>query len=111
MSIDKTEALLQMITFDPNRDEAIGYLLSCPWEPGFEPVVASVSVLVGVLKQYVAGRISADDLEEWAIFIECRDDIEYSAIEDYVYALSNPSLMGEISQAKVAQMIDLLEET
>lgn len=111
MSIDKTEALLQIITFHANRDDAISYLLSCPWDAEFEPVVASKSVLLGVLKQYVTERISADDLEEWAIFIECRDDIDYSAIEDYVYALSNPSLMGEISQAKVVQMVELLEES
>mgnify|MGYP003885531725 CR=1 FL=1 len=54
-------------------------------------------------------EISVDDLEEWAGFIEFCDDIDATAIEDYLYALSNPELMGEISKEKARQMIDLLE--
>lgn len=109
MITDKTAALLQILSYHDDWDDAIAYLLSSTEE--CEPVIASKLALIQVLTKYTSGVISADDLEEWAGFIELSDDIDHTAFEDYLYALSNPELMGEITTEKARQMIELLKDT
>lgn len=105
---DKPAALLHILSYHDDWDDAIAYLLSST--EVCKPIVASKPALLQVLSKYVSGAISADDLEEWAGFIELSDDIDHSMIEDYLYALSNPELMGEITIDKALQMIELLGE-
>ena len=109
MITSKTDALQKIICFDAERDAAIDYLVSNPEVSDSPAVAATKPMLALVLKKYISDEISVDDLEEWAGFIEFCDDIDAAAIEDYLYALSNPELMGEISKEKAQQMIDLLE--
>lgn len=108
MSMDRAESLQQIISFGTNRDDAYAALLKHSWDSESELVVASRQLLSDVLQKYLAGDISSDDLEEWANFIECRDDIDYSEIEDYIYALANPQLMGSIDREKIAKMVELV---
>lgn len=61
-----------------------------------------------MLNKYISDSISDHDLEEWANFVECRDDIDYSKVEGYIYALANPELMGEITQCKIVKMLQVL---
>lgn len=105
---DKTAALLHILSYHDDWDDAIAYLLNST--EVCEPIVASKPVLFQVLSKYVSGLISADDLEEWAGFIELSEDIDHSVIDDYLYALSNPELMGDITIDKALQMIELLGE-
>ncbi|WP_432473054.1 hypothetical protein [Amphritea sp. HPY] len=108
--MDRTESLSQIISFGPHREEAFDRLFDHSTGSEFELVIASQELLLGVLQKYIAGTISTDDLEEWAMFVECRDDIDHSAIEDYVYALANPDLMGDIDMETITRMAELLNE-
>jgi hypothetical protein len=60
------------------------------------------------LNKFLANEITADDLEMWANFIECREDLNYEEIEDYIYALANPELVGEIDVIKIKKMVQLV---
>ncbi len=106
--MNKTESLKQILHFGINREEAYSVLLSYPIGDENSLVVASKQLLAEVLQMNLDNKISFDDLEEWATFIECRDDINYTQIEDFVYALANPELMGSIDKEKITKMIDLL---
>lgn len=106
--MDRAESLRQIISFGPRREEAFDSLFNCPQDSEPELVIASAEMLYGVLQKYIAGTISMDDLEEWAMFVESCDDIDHSSIEDYVYALANPHLMGEIDKEKIVKMAELI---
>lgn len=106
--MDRTESLSQIISFGPHREEAFDSLFEHSMDSESELVIASQELLLDVLQKYIAGTISTDDLEEWAMFVECREDIDHSAIEDYVYALANPDLMGDIDKEKIVKMAELL---
>ena len=106
--MDRAESLRQIISFGQYREEAFDSLFNDPTDPESESVIASVEMLHAVLQKFIQGTISTDDLEEWAMFVEFRDDIDHSSIEDYIYALSNPDLMGGIDKDKVVQMARLL---
>jgi len=109
--MDRAEALRQIIEFGPYREEAYGVLLGQPFSSDDESVIASVQSLLQMLRKYLDDQIDVDDVEEWAMFIDCCDDIDASLIEDYIYALCNPELMGSVDKAKAAVMIELLNSS
>jgi len=43
------------------------------------------------------GSISKEDIEEWANFIECREDLDFASedLKDAIYDAANPTLSGE----------------
>ncbi|MBU2965605.1 hypothetical protein Q4508_09330 [Amphritea sp. 2_MG-2023] len=108
--MNSIESLHQILSFGERREQAFSCLAAMS-KADSQPVVATEQHLTLVLGKYLAAEITADDLEEWALFIDCRADIHAEAIEDYVYALANPSLMGEISEANIGKMLKLLIET
>ncbi|UTW01992.1 hypothetical protein KDX31_11535 [Amphritea atlantica] len=109
--MNRVESLSEIISFGECREQAYSCLMEGSPEHAYEKVIVTKQQLIEVLNRYVVGDICIDDLEEWAMFVECRDDIDHSAIEDYIYALSNPSLMGEIDKDKIVQMAQLLITT
>ena len=108
--MNKAESLTQIITFGENREQAFSVLVTfgCGGSSDSDLIEISDSILVGVLQKFISGCISADDLEEWANFVECRDDINCDRNEGYIFALENPELMGEITMENISQMLAIL---
>ncbi|MDO6564460.1 hypothetical protein Q4488_13805 [Amphritea sp. 1_MG-2023] len=107
--MNSIESLHQILSFGTYREQAFVCLATEGRALDCQSITATKQHLMTVLEKYLCGDISADDLEEWALFIECRDDIQCEPIEDYVYALANPSLMGEIGQSTIVSMLQLLK--
>lgn len=84
--------LHSILTFSESRDESISHYLS-EFDTSFE-FELTYDILVTVLTKFVDGKIDAYDLEEWANFVDCRDEILLGKFEDYIYALSNPGIMN-----------------
>lgn len=106
--MNRTQALQQIITFGEHRDDAVSALGQYGWDPEFDVINVDPSALLHVLNKYVQGNITADDLELWANFIECRDELDYSVIEGYIYALADPEQMGDITVTHIERMIIVL---
>lgn len=102
------DALTEIIRFGDQREQAFAVLTGSS-ETEEAAVVTSADVL-RVLQRYLTAELDDDDLEEWAMLLECREEIDCSAIEDYLYALSNPELMGGINSASISRMVALLED-
>lgn len=109
--MNRAESLTQILTFGKDREQAFtvlakfGFLLT---DDKDDLVELSDSILAGVLQKFISGGISADDLEEWANFIECRGDINCDKNEGYIYALANPELMGDITIINIRKMLSVL---
>lgn len=108
MNMDRVEALNQLVRFGDKREFAYSALASLPLDNEVELVKVTKEDLANVLNKFLLNEITADDLELWANFIECRNDLNYAEIEDYIYALANPVLVGEIDVIKINKMIQLL---
>ena len=107
----RAEALKQIITFGADKEVAYVELIKFGYDSDFECFVVSKSILENILAKYLADEITANDLEEWANFVECRDDLDYEVIEGYIYALANPYLVGGIDKEKIMKMNKLLKAT
>ncbi|NCP64796.1 MAG: hypothetical protein GW763_17875 [Paraglaciecola sp.] len=109
--MDRSTALKQIVTFGPERELAISALVNFGYDSDEELFEISESVLIGVLKKYIADEVTSEELEEWANFIECREDLNYEKVEGYIYALANPILVGMIDKDKIKQMLKTLNAT
>ncbi|PAJ74962.1 hypothetical protein CJF42_07765 [Pseudoalteromonas sp. NBT06-2] len=105
----REEALLAIIQFSTNKDEAFSQLAQYPKESETKLVHVTPLMLINNIKLYTQNLITSDDLEFWANFIEIREDINFNNVEDEIYALSNPDLMGEITVTKMNRLISILE--
>ena len=69
--------------------------------------------LITVIDRYLAQDITAQDIEDWAKLIECREDLEYASelkyeIEEVINKLSNPVLEGKITPTSCKKMLYVL---
>lgn len=87
------DALYKILSFDKERNAAIDiYLANFNSEYHF---VLTRELLIQVLTLCINQTISLEELEEWATFVDCRNEIDCVQYEDYIYALSNPALMND----------------
>ena len=108
MNMDRVEVLKQIVRSGDKREFAYSALASLPFDSEVELVKVTKEDLANVLNKFLLNEITADDLELWANFIECRNDLNYAEIEDFIYALANPVLVGEIDIIKISKMVQLL---
>ncbi|WP_448547976.1 hypothetical protein [Thalassotalea fusca] len=109
--MNRAEALEQIVTFGTEKEAAYSELVKFGYDSEVECFVVSKLILESVLLKYLSDKITGDELEEWANFIECRDDLNYEVIEGYIYKLANPYLVGDINKEQIAKMVNLLKAT
>ena len=73
-----------------------------------EQIILNVSHIRSVLKRYLSGDVTAEQVLDWADFIEMRDDIDYSdpAVNQAIYVLATPELEGELTPASAEAILN-----
>ena len=99
---NRKHILLRLIRLDGDLGLINNELKSFSWDVE-EPIVILTMVEVrDVLRQYLNGKKTIEDLEKWADLIECRDDIGFDApsadtIKTIINKLANPEINGRIN--------------
>lgn len=101
------QALSQIITYGEQIDMAYLVLAKQPCLDVL-PLRATKQHLKHTLNKFMNHEIDDDDLTLWATIIDNQQAIDSFEIEDFLYALNNSELMGEINQASIEKMIRLL---
>lgn len=102
--MDKLDALDEFARFGDNRFEAISVISSTPDTQGGIYTLTQ-NVFCQVLQRVIDGEIDIDELELWANVVESRQDIDESAVEGAIYALSNNEQMGELSTSTLKKLL------
>lgn len=70
-----------------------------PWDSEEELVVVTRGHCIAVLDRFLAGQLSADQIEEWADTLEIREDVghEVEIVGEVILTLANPVLFGTIT--------------
>jgi hypothetical protein len=79
-----------------------------------ELVILTRSDVVRILRRYVDGLSSADDVEEWANGIELRDDVGVEPdherlLRDVIFHLANPDVNEPITPEFAQRWIERME--
>ena len=105
--MDKLDALDEFARFGENRFEAISIITSSPDNQG-DVYIVTQDVFCQVLQRVIDGEIDIDELELWANVLESRQDIDESAVEGAIFALSNNEQMGELSKSTLKKLLELI---
>lgn len=63
------------------------------WDYAGNAVLLTKEAVENVLNEFLKGKLTKEEVEFWANFLEVRDDVEIgSALKEYVYFLANPDL-------------------
>ncbi len=108
--MNQYQALFKIVTFAVDKDDAIDFYLSC--EIDTFKFSFTKDIFLHVLMLSINNEISFDELQEWACFLDCREEIMTEKYEDYLYALSNPALMNgeDMTNKSVIIMSELKRE-
>ncbi len=78
-----------------------------PWDSAQELATVGPAEVAHVLSRYLAGTLSAADVESWAEALEGRDDIRFAPPElvDIVFELANPTLAGALTPEQAERLL------
>jgi hypothetical protein len=109
-SIKRQRSLLDLIEFSRKPVEMHSVLAEYDWDFEEELVQLERHHVVAVLRLFIAGTISSEEVEDWANLIECRDDVGYEEVAEVLHVLANPTITHELTRKAAASLIDELME-
>ena len=103
----REQAVADLVRLRRPLDEAIAGLRRFPWDSDEELVELEPADLRRVLDRYLAGDLSAEQLEDWANAVEGRDDIGFRPrdVIDLIAELANPTLFRPLTQETVRDLV------
>ncbi|WP_370979743.1 hypothetical protein [Agaribacterium sp. ZY112] len=102
--MDRANCLKEIIEYGARAEEAKSQIKSFGFDSESELYRLTGEVLANILDLYLSGTISSEELESWANFVECRDDIDHSSVTDHIYQLANPLITREITLTNIKLM-------
>lgn len=112
--MNRFDVLRDLVAFSKPTSVLVDSLSKFDWDYEAQPLIVTASQIREVLKRFLAGEYSAQELEGWANLIECREDLEFEekkreGIANVIYCLANPVLEGEITADSCKALIDSLD--
>ena len=107
----KIDILLNLINFTKDISAIKRDLAKIGFDSESELVTITQNTIANILNRVIDKEISYDLLEEWAILIECREDIGYEdeILQKIIFELANPCLYGEIDEKKICMVLDRIK--
>jgi len=106
----RSELLAKLARYDGPIAVVLDELKSIGWDWTAEPLlVLTKEHFLGVMDRYLAGSLSAGQLEEWAESLEQREDVGFSpdaetVLDETLFCLANPSINLGISNESIRQL-------
>lgn len=109
--MNRFEALEDLVRLRRPVAEAIAQMRSFPWDADEELVTLGPTELRGVLRRFLDGQLTPDQLEDWANAVEGREDIAFEPpmTLDLVSELANPALHRTLTPENVHDILTRLD--
>ena len=105
---DRLILIQRIVEHGSNSLKAKNELSNFTWDYNGDEFKLNQSHIRNILESFLIDKISAEELEEWAEFIECREGIDYRDYADMIFSLANPKINGEISETSVRKLLNQL---
>lgn len=113
----RAEVLRELIAYRSDPSPLMQELASFGWDwPAEEPLaVLTRRDLLTVIERFLAGELSAAQLEDWAERLECREDLGFEPgyeglVDDVFFRLATPCINEPLTPESVSRMRRLLLE-
>ncbi|MDZ7644944.1 MAG: hypothetical protein U5K76_12455 [Woeseiaceae bacterium] len=112
--MNRFDVLRDLVAFNKPASVLAESLSKLDWDYEGQPLIVMATQVQEVLKRFLADECSAQELEDWANLVECREDLEFEEkkqdqIANVIYCLANPVLEGEITADSCKALIDTLD--
>lgn len=112
--MDRFLILKDLVSFTKPINELSSMLSQLGWDYEGQPFIVNGSEIKSVLKRFMSGECTAQELEDWANLLESREDLEFEkgrfeAIENVIDCLANPVLQGEITLSSCEDLLSSLD--
>jgi hypothetical protein len=106
----REQLLQQLAEYRLPIEPTLAALREYPWDSDVPLFTVTREHIRTMLRRYLSGELTADQLTDWADLLECRDDItyepaSYEPLRQVIFELANPNLNAEISP-EVAREIE-----
>src|SRR5256885_11135923 len=104
--MDRRTAVLDLVELRRPVADAVNAVRTFPWDAEEELATLGPGQLGHVLDLFLAGNLSAQELEDWANAVEGRDDIAFEPREvvDFLSELANPLLHKALTVESVRDL-------
>jgi hypothetical protein len=103
----RATALADLVAFRRPLSELAERVAQFPFHCDEELVCVTMLDVLAVLRRYLAGELTATDLEAWAVAVEMRDDLGYAPeVVDVLFHLSTPEINRAITPALAQELIE-----
>ena len=109
--LERAEILQKLVLFDEPVDPLVSALRQYPWDWIEEEPLVRITALqiLNVIDRFLSVKISAQQLEDWAENLECREDVGFDekhevVLGDVLFRMANPLLNEPLNGPVVAEM-------
>jgi hypothetical protein len=98
----RADTLKALLEFVEPRDQILADLHPFEWDSDVELATLLRANVIQILRRFVAGALTCDEVEDWANLVESREDIGFepghdALVRDVVFQLANPLLNAAIT--------------
>ena len=110
MNEDPRACLLRkMLAYELPIEPTIESLAALPYDCDTDLVLVTPNDIIRIIDRHASGEMSADQVVEWADFLEIRDGVGFASphgdrLKEIVWQLANPLINGEITPAVVKEL-------
>ena len=109
MSRTRTEALRALVDYRLPIEPVLGELRAFGWDSAQDLAVLEGEDILKLLRRYLDGELTAEQVVDWADLVECREDIGYpegqqDVLSHAIFQLANPDINGGITPELVKQI-------
>ena len=109
--MDRAWLIAELLRCERPVPDVLTGLVDYGWDSDEPLAELKPSHIRHALHRYISGELSAQQVEEWANAIECREDIAYepSSMEgDTIFELANPELTSQLNPTRAKELLQLL---
>ena len=109
----RKQAVQALLRLERPLEDILRELRTYAWDSDEALVELTAPDVADILARFVAGKVSADEVEAWANEVEGRDDVglrpvEESVLKEVVFALANPALTEPLTAVAAQRMLERL---
>jgi hypothetical protein len=108
---NREDILTDLVNLNGNLFDLQKEISGYTWDAPQPLLVVKKADLLNVLQKSIDDDIIFDNLENWANFLECRDDIDFENddLQEIIFELSNPLLNGKITVKRLKAIVNDLK--
>lgn len=108
---DRSALIKEIAQIGANYCEYKREIQKYPWDCENELYLLTKTDVLSVFSRFLSGELSSDDLENWANFLECRDDLGFEAkyedeLSEIVFLIANPDINYSIDVELIHRLKD-----